>query len=49
MAKFSTEITVNCPYCESERVVKNDKGRIDIVQRYLCRLCQEVQQSGFGG
>ena len=39
MAKFSTEITVNCPYCESERVVKNGKGRTDKVQRYLCRNC----------
>ena len=41
MAKFSTEITVNCPYCASERVVKNGKGRTDKVQWYLCRRCDK--------
>ena len=41
MAKFATEITVNCPYCGSERVVKNGKGRTDKVQRYLCRGCEK--------
>ena len=41
MAKFTTEITVNCPYCTSGRIVKNGKGRTDKVQRYLCRNCDK--------
>ena len=37
MAEFTETITVNCPDCESEYVVKI--GKRDGYQRYLCRDC----------
>ena len=40
MAKFTTEITVNCPYCAGDRVVKNGKTA-DNKQRPLCRHCRK--------
>ena len=38
MAKFTKTETVDCPYCESDKVVKNGSYR-EGVQRYLCRGC----------
>ena len=40
MSKFTTEITVNCPYCAADRVVKNGKTA-EGKQRYLCRQCRK--------
>ena len=37
MAEFIETRTVDCPYCGSNKVVKN--GRRDGYQRYLCRPC----------
>ena len=38
MAKLTKTETVDCPYCESDKVVKNGSYR-EGVQRYLCRGC----------
>ena len=40
MAKFTKTVTVNCPYCQNDRVIKNGRGR-DSEQRYLCRNCSK--------
>ena len=40
MAKFTKTVTVNCPYCRSERVVKNGQNPLS-EQRYLCRNCSK--------
>ena len=41
MAKFTETIikTVNCPACESKRVMK--MGKRNGEQRYLCRRCRK--------
>ncbi len=38
MAKFTKTVTVNCPYCRSERVVKNGTNPLS-EQRYRCNNC----------
>ena len=47
MAKYTqtTSISLNCPACSSERVVK--MGKRNGYQRYLCRECRKsFQDSG---
>ena len=39
MAEFTKTVTVNCPYCPSERVVKN--GKRSGYQRYRCKACEK--------
>ena len=39
MAKFATEITINCPYCTSESVIKWGKQKGN--QRYRCKSCEK--------
>ena len=39
MAEFTKTVTVNCPYCPSERVVKN--GKRSGYQRYRCKSCEK--------
>ena len=38
MAKFMEERIVDCPHCQSERVIK--KGRRNGHQRYECKDCR---------
>ena len=40
MAKFTKTVTVDCPYCQSDHVVKNGLNK-DSEQRYLCRNCSK--------
>ena len=40
MAKFTKTETANCPYCRSERVVKNGQNPL-CEQRNLCRNCSK--------
>lgn len=39
MAKFTTTVTVNCPYCESESVIKY--GKQNGKQLYKCKGCRK--------
>ncbi len=46
MAKYTqtTSVSLNCPACSSERVVK--MGKRNGYQRYLCRECRKAFQDG---
>ena len=38
MAEFTQTITIDCPHCESDRVIK--KGTRNGYQRYECKDCR---------
>jgi hypothetical protein len=39
--RIPTEKAVNCPFCNSSRIIKHGKTSADI-QRYRCRFCQKT-------
>jgi hypothetical protein len=41
ISKYTSEKTVNCPFCNSSRIIKHGKTSADI-QRYRCRFCHKT-------